>query len=250
MNMHRLTLNVTTEVTIFIILFLLGSLTAQTTDFNPLCGDCWCIPDGGTINGTCPEFVEGLWQEFPSTWDPLYRSMTMNEETSDIFVLQTSEGSTNCFPFSEAIGQSIDDFVESAFPQCTRPTGYDNPNAVCAFTFTSGQNCDGRDYSVNTFENATAALDAGAIIAHSGPCAACSSAQDLATRIANIGILNQKSIFCSARYAVDPNSNFTELIACYEEIGFSFQCARTWAVRTGSYNPYAIRPTFYHLSHV
>src|SRR6478672_6530250 len=89
----------------------------QSQTLTAICGDCWCIPEGGTDSGTCPSDTSGIYQSFPDSYPTLYKTFV---ETSTPITLQTSGGSSSCFPFADAIGALSYD--ESTAPQCVLST--------------------------------------------------------------------------------------------------------------------------------
>jgi hypothetical protein len=88
---------------------------------------------------------------------------------------------------------------------------------------------------VNTFENAASAEAAGALVTHSGPCGACSSAADLAVRFETMGgTLTEQAAICGVLHSVDPTSTIVDLTACFLKLGFTQECALLWAVSCNS----------------
>jgi hypothetical protein len=192
-------------------------------DFASRCGDCWCVPEGGTIDGTCPEFPDGIWQSFPDDWGQQLSTFTL---TSDPLTLQTETGE-DCYPFFDAVGPQT--YSRSKSPQCERPSFPTNniSNVVCAFTYAEDQACRGREYGMSSYANASAAVAAGAHVTHSGACGVCSNAQDLGVRMSSFGELQAQSIFCATAHAI--SRDFPALIQCFENLGFTNQCSLLWA---------------------
>jgi hypothetical protein len=231
------------KMTAFMAVVLFGVADGQVAknssgsiDYLPVCGDCWCVPEAGVVNGECPAFGQGLCQTVPVEWAAQYRSMKLIEEGSDIFVFTAgeTEGSPECFPFADAIGPG-ESYPESQYPQCQFQAGYNNSEAVCAFSYVNGQSCQGREYRMNSFENAAAAEEAGAVVTHSGPCGACSSAADLAVRFETMGgTLTEHAAICGVLHSVDPTSTIVDLTACFLKLGFTQECALLWAVSANS----------------
>jgi hypothetical protein len=211
------------------IFFAIGCLvhlsSGQEPEFTPRCGDCWCIPEGGTVDGTCPEYPVGIWQGFPDEWSQQLSTFAL---TSDPLILQTASGETDCYPFSDAVGGQS--YPGSTSPQCQRPllsSSDSDSTVVCAFKYAEEQACRGREYDMQTYASAEVAVAAGAYVTHSGACGVCSNAQDLGVRMDQFGKLRSASIFCATGFAI--NRQFPKLIQCYENIGFTDNCSLLWA---------------------
>jgi hypothetical protein len=193
-------------------------------DFTSRCGDCWCVPEGGTIDGTCPDFPDGIWQSFPDDWGRQLSTFTL---TSDPLTLHTKTGATGCYPFFDAVGPQT--YPGSTSPQCERPFfPTDNVDSVvCAFKYAEDQACSGREYDMSSYASAESAVTAGAHVTHSGACGVCSNAQDLGVRMSRFGELQAQSIFCATAHAI--SRDFPALIQCFENLGFTDQCSLLWA---------------------
>jgi hypothetical protein len=204
-------------------LLALGFLQASfgQDDYTPRCADCWCVPEGGTTDGTCPEYPDGLWQSFPPSWWEILPTFTL---TSDAIVLQTATGETDCYPFFDAIGPQ--GYSKSKFPQCQRSL-LASDEAVCAYKYSEGQACRGREYEMQTYAAANVAVQDGAYVIHLGACGVCSNAQDLAARFKTFDTLNSQSIFCAAAHLI--TKNFPALLQCYQNLGFTDECSLLWS---------------------
>jgi hypothetical protein len=94
-------------------------------------------------------------------------------------------------------------------------------STVCAVLTDSGSGT----YRLGTFDTSTAALDAGGVITHRGPCGLCSTLEDLAV-YAEVTDLTTPVRACGLLGLTD---GFDVLLACVEDIGFSSPCAHIWA---------------------
>ncbi|GKY96833.1 hypothetical protein MPSEU_000642500 [Mayamaea pseudoterrestris] len=209
---------------------VMASRQLQDNTLNPVCDSCWCVPDGGTDSGTCPSDTSGIYQSFPDSYPTLYTTFV---ETSAPITLQTSDGSSDCFPFADAIGALS--YEESTLPQCvlsTAGSSASSDNAVCAYKFASAasdsSDCPNRQYELVTYASIDAvSADANAMMIHSGACGVCSNAQDLAVRMSTLDSLQSASITCATQFAF--GGTFSSLVSCYETVGFTDQCASLWA---------------------
>jgi hypothetical protein len=199
----------------------LGEIGQDEPLFRSRCGDCWCVPEGGTIDGTCPEYPDGIWQSFPNEWGRQLSTFTL---TSDPLILHAATGETDCYPFFEAIGPQ--GYPGSTSPQCQRPSD-DSGTAVCAFKYAEDQACRGREYDMSTYATAEAAVAAGAHVTHSGACGVCSNAQDFGVRMTRFPELQSQSIFCATAHVL--TGDFPALIQCYANLGFTDECSLLWA---------------------
>lgn len=221
---YRILLTMGLRIILAIGCLLHASFGQDEPAFLSRCGDCWCIPEGGTIDGTCPELPNGIWQSFPDGWGEQLSTFTL---TSDRLTLRTAAGDTDCYPFLDAIGSQV--YSRSSGPQCQRPllSGGDSGAVVCAYKYADDQACRGREYDMSTYATAEAAVAAGAYVTHSGACGVCSNAQDLGVRMSRFSTLQAQSIFCATAHAI--TRNFPALIQCYETLGFTNQCSLLWA---------------------
>jgi hypothetical protein len=82
---------------IFAIGYLMHLSFGQEPEFIARCGDCWCVPEGGTVAGTCPGYPDaGIWQSFPDEWPQQLKTF---ELTSEPLTLQTATGEKDCYLF-------------------------------------------------------------------------------------------------------------------------------------------------------
>ena len=218
-----------------LLLLLVSASTAQQQQqeqqqtLEARCGDCWCVPEGGVGNGTCPDSnLPGLYQSFPPEWPATYATFVLDQEPLQ---LQAADGSPDCFPFADALGP-LSSYPQSNFPQCVLPQ--DDSDVVCGFQYTSTDTpCRGKAYTVQQYASleALTSTDGGAQLIHSGPCGVCSTAQDLSVRMATFDAINPISVACATNYLISPDleGRFDKLIQCYTNIGFSPPCATLWA---------------------
>jgi hypothetical protein len=198
------------------------SFGQDDTTFISRCGDCWCVPEGGTIDWTCPEFPDGIWQSFPDDWGRQLSTFTL---TSDPLILQTAAGAKDCYPFFDAVGPQT--YPGSTSPQCQRPlfSSDDSSAVICAFKYAEDQACSGREYDMSTYATAEAAVAAGAHVTHSDACGVCSNAQDMGVRMSRFEELQAQSIFCATAHAI--SRDFPALIRCHGNLGFTDECSLT-----------------------
>jgi hypothetical protein len=172
--------------------------------FEERCGDCWCVPEGGTEKGTCPSYNETIiHQTFPDGWADSYSSFVLD---SDLPELVASDGNSSCYPFQGTVSP-VTNYPASQHPACqttfntsVKVDSSSDSTVVCAYKFSDpSAECDGRSYTMQVYESAQDAIDDDAMPVHSGVCGVCSSAQDLATRIATAGSLNPISISCATK---------------------------------------------------
>jgi hypothetical protein len=163
--------------------------------FENRCGDCWCVPEGGVIDGTCPSFDDaGLHQSFPEDWADFYNSFRLE---SDPRTLAASDGSADCFPFANEVGP-LENYPGSNFPPCVIPETKNT--SVCAYKYANASApCQGRSYDMKTYDTDGDAVSDGANVIHFGACGVCSSAQDLATRITINNALLPIGITCTVQ---------------------------------------------------
>jgi hypothetical protein len=178
---------------------------------------------------SCPSDTQGIWQSFHSGWILRYKSFRL---TSPALTLKSqNDGSTSCYPFAGLVDTSLVTYPESQVSPCIKPSA--PSSAVCAFV-SNDTACGDREYAVQDFESANAALAVeNARVIHSGPCGVCSDAHDLAVRMEFIGTLKSQSISCGFEYIMS-GQDFNSLIACYEAVGFTNPCATLWAHYTAT----------------
>jgi hypothetical protein len=203
----------------------IGLLQAQ--QFEPRCGDCWCIPES---NQVCRDYGEGIYDEFSQDMIDTFASFTL-AYSSSFLLLEDDNGSSECYPFAESVGP-LEGYAESSYPQCVRPETTET--SVCAIEYTtladSPESCPDRRYALATYPSQQEAEAAGAIVTHGGACGVCSNLQDLAMRNKFSDTFESSTVQCSASYAI--NRDFERLVGCFEDadnFGFSTACARLWA---------------------
>jgi hypothetical protein len=218
------------QLTLFALLTKASARQLQDQSLTAVCGDCWCVPQGGTTSGTCPTDTTGIWPSFPDSYPTLLSTFT--ESSATPISLQASDGSSNCFPFANSIGQL--NYDASKFPACVLSTASGSTTStdpVCAYKFAAAasdtSNCPNRQYELTTYDGADAASADGAMMIHSGACGVCSTAQDLSARMSTVDTLQSKSITCATQFAF--GGTFEDLVSCYETVGFTTQCATLWA---------------------
>lgn len=232
-------------LTLFLLTFsvISAALSEEVPErnFKKTCGDCWCIPD----DGVCPEFVEGVSDTLITVRSDAYKSFTLDTTNSEEPTLKSIDGG-ECYPFTDL---DIDKgkIVAAANPQCEFTAMSELANAVCAYTYAvesvnDGESCEGRAYSMNTFESSAAAESTGAVVIHSGACGVCSNAKDVGNLISTALTLEDASKVCGSEWylatVLSSNGNtlkkdYQELIECFEtRVGFQNQCAQLWAHST------------------
>ncbi|MBX7225646.1 MAG: hypothetical protein K1X55_06425 [Chitinophagales bacterium] len=94
--------------------------------------------------------------------------------------------------------------------------------AVCAVVVDT---LETKAYHLESFPDATTAMNAGAYVTHYDKCGVCSTLEDLAVYAGNLDIgADVKE--CGLR---NLNAPFEELVACIEALGFTKPCAQIWA---------------------
>ncbi|MDP6934200.1 MAG: hypothetical protein QGG40_14845 [Myxococcota bacterium] len=131
--------------------------------------------------------------------------------------------------WSEAEFESLADFTLDNPPEPLGVDPYGDPDEdkssgdpVC------GALLDGSSYRLETYEDETAALQAGARITHGGACGACSSLADLKV-YAQVQDLTTPVRACALE---NLGGDAEENIACLEELGFTGACAEIWHYNT------------------
>lgn len=189
----------------------------DTDVFPPTCEGCYCIPDEN--DSTCP-----------SPMPPIKFNFT--EQLKDMkwknpILLQ-------CNPYS-AVDQDPNPDPEADI--CTLTDSEGNyveedlgPDAVCGILYDEtdiGANNCARSYTTKSFANRQELETEGYTVTHIGTCGTCSSTEDLAVYIETPN-LQQAGIQCG----ILSMSNETAALECYEAVGFSPGCARTWLYDT------------------
>lgn len=212
------------------LIFRLAITSAQPTSapngttFTPRCGDCWCIPKGGTDQGTCPSFSPGIYESIPASWAISYQSFQLDTAKSEQPVLEDANGNTDCYPFA-GTASNITGYAESKNPPCVKPTKTSDSN-VCAYRYETKQ-CKGRTYNMNTYNSSEQALAEGAHVVHSGPCGVCSNANDLAVRMKTLDFIDSFTAGCGVDYYL--YRDFGKLVTCIQQANFTTPCATLWA---------------------
>ncbi|MFH1130589.1 MAG: hypothetical protein V1754_04595 [Pseudomonadota bacterium] len=113
-------------------------------------------------------------------------------------------------------------------------------NKVCAIVYESAQK---KNYHLVTYENATEAKEAGAILTHFGECGACSSLADLVVYAANpdlstpVRACGMKGMSGSDQINLD----------CLLDIGFTPACAQIWLYNTKNTRTKCLKECLLHL---
>jgi len=107
-------------------------------------------------------------------------------------------------------------------PYASSPEVQPDPSARCGILG------EASSYSLQSFENETAAAAAGARITHSGACGQCSALQNLAVYIRNPDLTDPvRDCGITGMFEGDEAN-----VACLEEIGFDSACAQIWFFNT------------------
>jgi hypothetical protein len=201
----------------------------------PRCGDCWCIPEGGTEDGTCPTF-EGIWQSFPAAWIDSFTSFELLASSPPLTLVAEGTDSADCYPFADSVGaRPQNNYPESEAPQCKLSSSLSEDattTAVCGYKYADeAASCRGRTYEIVSYESAVAAETDFAVVVHSGQCGVCSNAVDLAVRMNTIDSIADITAACAASYFVSTTAGarFGELTDCIQNAGFTTPCATLWA---------------------
>ena len=118
--------------------------------------------------------------------------------------------------------------LDVAFPELTEDP-YATPDA---FPLDASSVCgvlvNGQRYTVATYDDETAAADAGAKVTHDGACGRCSTLQDLAVYMGN-GDLTEPVRTCGVTALTQGEEANLE---CLLELGFTRPCAQIWLYNT------------------
>jgi hypothetical protein len=148
-------------------------------------------------------------------------------------MLQTADGSPDCYPFAESVGP-IDNYPRSQDPQCQLPSDA-GADAVCAYKYSAleEESCEGSEYEIFNYDSVEAATADGAVPVHSGACGVCSNAADLAVRLTTLDDFAATVTFCAVSYSLSGSADrFENLVACHRNpavLGLSQECALLWA---------------------
>lgn len=185
------------------------------------CTNCWCIPDEGP-DGTCPEL---------SNRKRKYNAKIMKKFQSHQLVLSNFEDLPHLYPEGEEpqkvhAGPTCTPYPQLSekvwLPPCEKPRVGEND--VCAYFYQDEDKNYGwnREYGMKTFSSYEAAMSEGAVVTHLGACGVCSNANDLAVLMDDK--LNGKAEECRAF-----NWSRKRARECFENIGFTEDCAWLWA---------------------
>lgn len=150
-----------------------------------------------------------------------------------------AEGGGACYPFADVLQGKLPSsaYNETSLPQCQMPQ---NETGYCAFVFeddnanfTDPSQCQNRTYSMQTFETEDS-VPAYASITHKGPCGVCSNAQDLSRRMALRDEMPKIGVLCGTSYFLSSPRSFDVLIQCYQDEGFTRDCATLWSHLTAT----------------
>lgn len=119
-------------------------------------------------NQVCPDYGEGIYDEFSQDMIDTFASFTL-AYSSSFLLLEDDNGSSECYPFAESVGP-LEGYAESSYPQCVRPETTET--SVCAIEYTtladSPESCPDRRYALATYPSQQEAEAAGAIVTHGG----------------------------------------------------------------------------------
>lgn len=168
------------------------------------CEDCFCIPEEGE---SCP------YDRLPRTdfeqIIPTLRSL-----------IHDNPMELKCDPY-------MDENCELEPPIVSHNI---KGGGVCVvdYKYHTNETCP-HSYKLQTFDGSVdEAQELGLIVTHAGPCAACSSLQDLAVYMEQGADLRSSSSSCGLR------GQFSEAdgLSCFKELGFSDACASIWHANT------------------
>jgi hypothetical protein len=159
----------------FMLLLSLSTSSLAAAELQDRCGDCWCIWDGELDE--CPASASdttGIKDAFPSDPYELFAGFTLKNPGAGFLQLESQDGD-ECYPFANGVLPS-NNYPKSNLPQCQlqqlqftdSTTTATASTVVCAYLYDQEMACQGRSYSVFTYESAQAAETAGAVVTHAG----------------------------------------------------------------------------------
>ena len=162
-----------------------------------VCGECHCLVANGE---TCPLQPE--------------TNFTQQVETLRSLVWENPI-SLPCNPYTNSSCETVPARQDGQV--CAIQYGYDD---------SSSPSCPTR-YTLESMASREQAEAEGKIVTHEGPCAACSSLQDLAVYM-EFPDLQQEGRVCGIKTL----SSEEEALQCYQDLGFSEACAAIWLYNT------------------
>ena len=211
------------RATLFLLLLALQEHVEAFLDvdvFPPTCDGCYCIPDNNGNNksddtAACPSST-------PQT------HFSFAEQLKDMVWKNPIHLECNPYLSSEENGEcALTDRSGNKIVDQSKDWG---PDAVCGIQYDTSQirnNQCFRSYSTQSFANQQACQDAGYTVTHQMPCGTCSSTQDLAVYMTTPD-LQAAGIQCGYKSL----TNETAALECYQQVGFSQACAKTWLYNT------------------
>lgn len=186
-----------------------------------MCTDCWCVPDEGP-DGHCPE---------PNNIELYYTPKDMKKYQSHQLILTEFQDLPHLYPEGEDpqkvhAGPTCTPYPQLSekvwLPPCEVPNA--GQNDVCAYIYDEPDKNWGwnRNYGMKTYPSYEVAENDGAVVTHLGACGVCSNANDLAVYMDKK--LNGKAEECRAF-----NWSRKKARQCFENIGFTEDCAWLWA---------------------
>lgn len=148
--------------TLFTLLWTITQVNAESsTDFKPICSDCWCTTHGAT---DCPAVGTDYHYHIPEEWDVLETFTNVGDD----IVLQ-APGGGECSPFKDLLGSELESFEEGQLPQCEiSPPQAGN---YCGYKYSSEDNtqsCKNREYTMVSYDTEEALKTDGAHLMHAG----------------------------------------------------------------------------------
>jgi len=172
------------------------------------CGECYCIPDE---SAECPSTIPQT--DFTDAIPVLQQFEWTNPYSLDCNPYVKDE-ECNTQPLLEKGGACYFDIKQTSNKQCPESFSYETK------TFSG------------TLEEAQAK---GLLVTHEGACGTCSSMQDLATYMKHGADLASQSRQCSMLGVMWGQQ---AAVLCYENLGFTNACAKTWYYNGSNTNQY------------
>ena len=152
------------------------------------------IDDG---SGECPELdSNGVHWNIPEEWSVLKTF----ENKGDPIVLQAEDGG-DCAPLKDLLGDRMADFEEGQLPQCVlSPPQVGN---FCGYKYETEDGtdgCQGRGYTMQSYDTISDLESDGAHLMHRGACGVCSSAEDIWAKMETLDNISPRLTFCAVNY--------------------------------------------------
>lgn len=205
---------------VILVSLILGPTTAQTVPVGcPLFNaSCHCIPEPAV--NVCPA-TEKRKSDVEYSMDKSLLSLYSTVKPRFVSAVpKLCPDGCNPYPSIAA---------ELKTSACFRPATF--KNAACFFVY----NCKGPSYKLMTLPLKSLGKIPGAVLTHEGPCGVCSSAADLVTWMNPA--LDQKSFQCGfvpVRAGLTGSAYLSNATQCFQDLGFSRDCAYVWA--SNAYN--------------